>query len=215
MLKTELVIVGVQDFEAAARRLRAKYGLGCVEGFTLPGTGMGIQVVPFPSQMLEIVGIMDRAAAEANAFGEWFLQATAQGDRLLGWSVRTDDLEGVAARLGLRPHPGVGIDSSGKQWAWRTVGMERNLAFEPFLPGFFSWEDPAAIAGMYRGWMAQARHKIEAQGIAWVEVSGSASRLREWLGGEDLPVKVCDGPPAVRAVGVRTDMGVVVLGEML
>jgi catechol 2,3-dioxygenase-like lactoylglutathione lyase family enzyme len=39
-------------------------------------------------------------------------------------------------------------------------------------------------------------------GIAWIEVSGDAERLRTWLDGADLPVRVVDGAPAVRAIGI-------------
>jgi hypothetical protein len=33
-------------------------------------------------------------------------------------------------------------------------------------------------------------------------VSGDAERLRDWLGGADLPVRVVPGPPGVLAMGV-------------
>jgi hypothetical protein len=33
-------------------------------------------------------------------------------------------------------------------------------------------------------------------------VAGDADRLREWLGGADLPVRNADGAPGVRAVGI-------------
>jgi len=40
-----------------------------------------------------------------------------------------------------------------------------------------------------------------AGGLAWVEVAGDPERLREWLGGVGLPVRVQPGEPAVLAVG--------------
>jgi hypothetical protein len=39
-------------------------------------------------------------------------------------------------------------------------------------------------------------------GIAWIEVSGDAARLADWLGGAALPVRVIEGSPAVRAMGI-------------
>jgi hypothetical protein len=43
----------------------------------------------------------------------------------------------------------------------------------------------------------------DAGGITWIEVSGSAGALTEWLGvGSELPVRVVDGPPGVRGVGI-------------
>ena len=35
-----------------------------------------------------------------------------------------------------------------------------------------------------------------------VEVAGDSQRLAEWLGGASLPVRVVDGRPALRAVGI-------------
>jgi hypothetical protein len=39
-------------------------------------------------------------------------------------------------------------------------------------------------------------------GLTWVEVAGDAERLREWLGGAELPVRVRTGEPALVAVGI-------------
>ncbi|HUR87303.1 MAG TPA: hypothetical protein VMY78_18390, partial [Solirubrobacteraceae bacterium] len=39
-------------------------------------------------------------------------------------------------------------------------------------------------------------------GIAWLEVAGDSARLREWLGGAELPVRTVAGAPAVLAVGI-------------
>jgi hypothetical protein len=39
-------------------------------------------------------------------------------------------------------------------------------------------------------------------GIEWIEVSGDPDRLGRWLDGAELPVRVLEGPPAVRAVGI-------------
>ena len=33
------------------------------------------------------------------------------------------------------------------------------------------------------------------------------SRLREWLGGAELPIRVVDGEPGLRAVGLRESSG--------
>jgi hypothetical protein len=42
-------------------------------------------------------------------------------------------------------------------------------------------------------------------------VSGDPGRLREWLGGEELPIRVTDGAPAVCAVGLSTAHGELVI----
>jgi hypothetical protein len=42
----------------------------------------------------------------------------------------------------------------------------------------------------------------DAGGITWIELAGDAARLERWLDGTPLPVRVVDGPAAVRAVGI-------------
>ena len=42
----------------------------------------------------------------------------------------------------------------------------------------------------------------DAGGLTWIEVAGDAERLRDWLGGVGLPVRVQPGAPALLAVGV-------------
>jgi hypothetical protein len=39
-------------------------------------------------------------------------------------------------------------------------------------------------------------------GLRWVEVAGDAARLKAWLGGEELQVRVQSGAPALLAVGI-------------
>ena len=40
------------------------------------------------------------------------------------------------------------------------------------------------------------------RGLTWIEVAGDAARLRDWLGGAELDVRVVAGEPAVRAIGI-------------
>jgi hypothetical protein len=70
------------------------------------------------------------------------------------------------------------------------TGVEEALT-DPLLPFFVGSDSP--------------RHPGEsgtAGGLTWIEVAGDAARLREWLGGEELPVRVVDGAPGVRAIGI-------------
>jgi hypothetical protein len=104
----------------------------------------------------------------------------------MGWAVAVDDVAPVAARLGTEVST---IARSGL--TARLTGVAEAMR-EPFLPFFIARDagiaDPAGAAG-------------GPGGIAWLEVAGDAARLRDWLGGEDLPVRVADGPPAVLAMG--------------
>jgi hypothetical protein len=54
---------------------------------------------------------------------------------------------------------------------------------------------------------ARAGHGVCVHGIAGVDVGGDAGRLREWLGGEELPIRVVPGPDGVRSVALATADG--------
>ena len=69
------------------------------------------------------------------------------------------------------------------------------------------------LAGAASGPHPRSQHPSGATGIAWLELGGDEVRLREWLGGADLPIRVVDGEPGLRAVGLRESSGAeVVLG---
>jgi hypothetical protein len=52
---------------------------------------------------------------------------------------------------------------------------------------------------------------VQPRGLSWVEVGGDAERLRDWLGGEELPIRVVDGVPGVRRVAITTSDGELVI----
>ena len=74
------------------------------------------------------------------------------------------------------------------------------LGASQWMPFFLAWDVPEEL---HPG-RARAGHGVRAEGIAWVEVGGDAERLREWLGGEELPIRVIEGEPGLRRVGVAT-----------
>src|SRR5262249_43484581 len=109
---------------------------------------------------------------------------------LLGWAVRTDDLDGVAARIGSTIAAGSRRASDGAVLRWRSAGIERATA-EPCCPFFIEWSHDTRVPR--RGapvWTA----------IGGLRRTGDAVRLASWLGANDLPINVSHGPPAVQAV---------------
>ena len=53
---------------------------------------------------------------------------------------------------------------------------------------------------------------VQPTGIAWIELVAPKVKLKEWLGGEKLPLRVEEhGSPGLRAVGIATAEGEVVL----
>jgi hypothetical protein len=98
-----------------------------------------------------------------------------------------DDVGAQAERLGLGITT---IERSGL--TARLAGVAEALA-QPWLP-FFIQRDPG---------IANPGASGDAGGIAWVEVAGDGERVRSWLDGEELPVRVVEeSPPGVRAVGL-------------
>jgi hypothetical protein len=81
---------------------------------------------------------------------------------------------------------------------WRGAGIDERGG-DLGLPLFIAWDVPPEL---HPG-AAPAEHRIEADGIAWVEVGGDEDRLRAWLGGEDAPIRVVEGgEPGVRTVAI-------------
>ena len=107
-------------------------------------------------------------------------------ERLVGWAVLVDDIDAVAQRLGT-PLLTVRRDTLGAS----VTGVRAALR-EPTLPFFIGANDRGARPGEAR----------DAGGLRWIEVAGDEQRLREWLGGADLAVRVVAGEPAVRAIGI-------------
>ena len=206
MLRIDHVIHAVPDLEAAGTTLSERYGLASEPGGRHPGWGTGNRIVPLGSDYLELIAVVDPVEAEGSAFGRHVGQRAAGGDRLMGWCVAAERLDDVAGRLGLAITSGSRIRPDGTSLQWRSAGMEVALT-RRFLPFFISWEGPPDV---HPG-RSPAEHLARPLGIAWVEVSGRAPELREWLGGEVLPVRVVDGPEDIRSVGIATEGGEVVL----
>ncbi len=106
--------------------------------------------------------------------------------RCARYAVFVDDLHALAERLGLKLHTvrRGGLEAS-------VTGVPEALR-EPFLPFF--------IGSNARG--PRPGDAGDAGGLTWIEVAGDEQRLDEWLGGAELPIRVVEGEPAVRAIGI-------------
>jgi hypothetical protein len=71
------------------------------------------------------------------------------------------------------------------------------------MPFFLQWDVPPDL---HPG-RARAGHGTRVEGITRVEVGGDGARLRDWLGDDELPIRVVEGPPGVRAVVLATADG--------
>jgi hypothetical protein len=180
-VRIDHVLYATADLDAAQARMEA-LGLRVLPGGVHDGLGTENRIVPLGDGYLELLAVHDRGLAAGSAFGRAVLE---RGDGLLGWAVAVEDVDAVAARLGVAVMP---ISRDGL--SARLAGVEE-AAREPFLPFFIARDDGVVAPG-----------EGGAGGIGWIELSGNAGRLREWLGGAELPVRVVDGAPGVRAVGI-------------
>jgi hypothetical protein len=193
-VRIDHVIYACADLDAAAARVEAELGVAAGGGGRHERIGTHNRIVPLGGGYLELLAVADPAEAAASDLGR-AVQAriAATGDGLMGWAVAVDDVEPVAARLGTAISE---IARSGL--TARLTGVAEAMR-EPLLPFFIARDpgvaDPAGSRGASGG-------SGGAGGIAWVELAGDAARLERWLGGAALPVRVVEGAPGVRAMGV-------------
>jgi glyoxalase-like protein len=199
MLRLDHVVFAVADLDEAAVRFREAFGLDSVEGGRHERWGTANRIVPLGDQYLELVAVVDEAAAARTGFGRGVLERASAGGGWFTLAVVADDLDAVAIRLGLEIGSGSRTRPDGEVLRWRSAGLD-DPRREPWMPFFLAWDAPDE---MHPG-RARAGHGVRAHGIAWVEAAGDAERLREWLGGEELPIRVIEGEPGLLRVGVAT-----------
>jgi hypothetical protein len=206
VLRLDHVGYAVRDLDQAAVRFREELGLDSVEGGRHVGLGTANRIVPLGPNYIELIGVVDGAEAEANAFGRSVIERTAERDGWLLIVASSDDVDAEAARLGLEVQAGARARPDGSEVRWRMAGID-DPRREPWMPFFITWDIPDEL---YPG-RQRAGHGVRAEGLAWVEVGGDGARLREWLGGAELPIRVIDDPPEIVRVAVATADGELVI----
>jgi hypothetical protein len=181
------VIYGARDLDEAAALVRERLGLTAVAGGQHDGQGTHNRIVPFgDGSYLELIAVSDPERAARSPVGSLVQARIALGDGLIGWAAAVQSVDAVAARLGTSV---VVVERDGL--TARLTAVAEALA-EPALPFFIE------RSGQHRP-VAPERAP---GGITWIEVAGDARRVRDWLGGEELSIRVVDGSPAVLAVGI-------------
>jgi hypothetical protein len=188
-LELDHVLIAVDDLAAAAKEVEQRFGFASVEGGRHPGWGTANRIVPLGRSYLELIAVVDAAEGEANLAGRW-VGAGSGGLRLLGWAVRPDDLDAVAARLGLEISAGSRQAPRGEQLRWRSAGLERAVT-EPCLPFFIEWSAETRFPGLAAA---------APTSISELQLTGDAALVAAWLGPHDLPITVSPGPPGIRAL---------------
>jgi catechol 2,3-dioxygenase-like lactoylglutathione lyase family enzyme len=207
VLRLDHVVYAVPDLDEAAIRFRESFGLDSTEGGRHERWGTANRIVPLGDQYLELVTAVDAPMAAETEFGRGVLERAAAGGGWFTIAAVADDLDAVASRLGIEVDSGSRTRPDGKTVRWRMAGLE-DPRRESWMPFFLAWDGPQDL---HPG-RARAGHGVRAQGIAWVEAGGDAGRLREWLGADELPVRVIEGEPGIRRVALATPDGELVIG---
>lgn len=198
------VIYGCLDIDATAERLNREHGLGSVPGGVHLG-GTTNRLVPLaPPTFLELLGVGDPARPD----GAWLAAALEGRDRPLWWAIGVDDLDETARRRGLAVQGGTMEMADGSQARFRTAGMPRYP-----LPFFVEYAgSPAARMRAWQDRYRAAGHACEPGALTFVEVGGPPEILEGWLGDHEMPVRHGGETLGIRAAGIATADGDVLIG---
>lgn len=189
-LEIDHVIVCLPDLEQSVESFESAHGVASVAGGRHRGHGTGNRLVPLGETYIELVAVVDPDEADGSAFGSWVSDRAGRSGAD-GLAIRTDDLEGVCARLGIEPVAMSRPDSDGEELNWRVAGIEHLVA--DGLPFFIQWDiSPDRHPGRI-----EATHPVGEVRLTEVVISGDRERLEDWTGGvEGLAVE--PGEPGVR-----------------
>jgi hypothetical protein len=202
MLRIDHVLLAVRDLDAAAAAVERSYGLGSVVGGRHEGHGTANRIVPLGGDAyLELVAVVDDQEAAGSDFGR---RVRAAAGSFLGWSVATDGIDVIAARLGLSAIRLERPNAEGARLSWRLAGLEVALR-DPSLPFFISAEMDLSLHPA----RAAVAHRVRPDGVVRLTVAADPEELTLHLGpGHGLPVDVVGGEPrGVLSVEVGTAEG--------
>jgi hypothetical protein len=184
-VRIDHVIWVAHDLHPAADALAREHRLPDGGGGRHVGIGTHNRVFGLGGGYLEVIAVADHEEAAASLIGR---TVAAAPEGLFGWAVAVDDAAAQAERLGLELSS---IERDGL--TARLAGVAQAMA-EPWLPFFIQRDAGVADPGA----------SGDAGGIAWIELTGDADRLGDWLGGgEELPLRYAAGDaPGLRAVGL-------------
>ena len=201
-------VYAVRDLDEAARTLLEGYGLESVPGGRHPKWGTANRIAPLGRDYVELISVVDAQAAEGSHLGRTLMDLTADGDRWFSVCLADPDIERTADRLQIPLEPGSRTRPDGSIVSWKSAGIDA-LDRQLWLPFFIEWQVPDEL---HPGRASAPAHPCGATGVAWAEVCGDAGELARWLGGEQVPIRVVDGPRRrLEAVGLSTPGGELVL----
>jgi len=134
---------GPEGLAACVQRLGSRLGAGFTDGGIHPSFGTRNFVLPLDGGCyLEVVEALDHPAADNAPFGRAVRARTELGGGWLAWVVGVDDIAPVEQRLARPAAAGHRRRPDGVDLRWRQIGIN-DVANDPQLPFFVSWESPA------------------------------------------------------------------------
>jgi len=185
-LRIDHVLYAVRDLDEAASRLATEWGLATSDGGRHPGHGTANRIVPLGSDYIELIAIVDQQEASRSPIGRAVTARTAAGEGLIGWAVRTDDIDAQARRLSLPVQTMRRSMPDGREVSWDLAGVAQSLA-RPEVPFFIRWHEPDQHPGRLSGDDVPRGH------IAWIALHADLDEIVSWVGGADLPLRAAEG----------------------
>ena len=196
MGRIDHVVVGAHDLTSAAAFMLDRYGLEAQPGWDHEGAGTANMVIPIgDDQMIELLAVTD--ASSEHPVANHLRPRVADGHRLYNVAIHPDDVDATAERLGEPIFTMDNTDVDGCHMRWRLTGAIGMLS-EEVLPFFVH-----CVEG--REWVLGARppeHRVEPDGIRWVEIGGDPQHIAAHLDDTSLPVRVTAGRPGLIAIGL-------------
>ena len=202
MLRLDHVVYVVADLDDAAERWRRELGLDSADGGRHEHWGTANRIAPLGEQYLELIGVVDEQLARSTPFGALVLDRAAAGGGWLMPVLATDDLEAIAARLGVEIAPGARRRPDGETLRWRSAGFD-DPRREPWMPFFIQWD----VSEDLHPSRARADHRVHPTGIARAELGGARERIAAWVGAEVAGLVLTGGADGLAGVSISTADG--------
>jgi hypothetical protein len=194
----------VPDAQATLAELRIKHGLGHRRSMYYPRAGTQHYTVPLqPPAYFEVLEIVNRDDAASGDVGPQVLACEARGYGLFAWAVLVDDVEPVAARLGLPIDDYTLAQPDGTLRGWRTVDGADHLPF------FIDYPNNGNRAERLDIQYAEAEHTSAPSHFTALHLEGDKDELDAWLGPHDLPLHYRPGDRGIYAAEIATADGIV------
>lgn len=208
MIEFDHVLIAVRDLDLAARHFENQHGLASIEGGRHTGMGTGNRIIPLGANYVELIAVVDEEEARVSPLAQWVARISAGGNNLAGLCLRTDDIEHTSTRLGTELLSMERARPDGRVLKWRLAGLTDTLV-EPSLPFFIQWD--VSIEELPGN--EQVEHRVQPQGIEWVEIAQKPDVMRDRIGEHELDIRIVEGEPGLRRLGIGTTEGTIVIGH--